>query len=133
MRNMKSISDNDLICYKPLDKDAGLDFDKAKKGKKRSRFVVVESESSRRSAFSIRLFLREFCIQILDSGYNSFVRQIRRTLENNPGGSEVGNDHSYLLWAIKFFMEFNRLNGFRLELVSETMNTNIFHYILTAL
>lgn len=133
MRNMKSVSDQDMILHQALDKAVKMDFDKEKVKKKRSRFVIAEGESAefkRRSAFSIRLFLREFCVQILDTAYNRFVRQARRLLESNSGG-EIGNDHSYLLWAIRFFMEFNRLSGFRLDVVSETMSVNAFHYVLT--
>lgn len=134
MRNMKSISDQDMILHQALDKAVKMDFDKEKTKKKRSRFVISETESAefkRRSAFSIRLFLREFCVQILDTAYNRFVRQARRLLESNSG-SEIGNDDSYLLWAIRFFMEFNRLSGdFRLAVVSETLSANTFHYVLT--
>lgn len=60
-----------------------------------------------------RLFLREFAIEILRSAYNTLIRQVRRVLERNSGG----HDDSYLLWAIRFFMEFNRLSGFQLALV----------------
>lgn len=133
MRNMKSVSDQDIILHKALDKAVKMDFDKEKAKKKRSRFVISEAESAefnRRSAFSIRLFLREFSIQVLDTAYNRFVRQARRLLESNAG-SEIGNDHSYLLWAIRFFMEFNRLHDFRLAVVSETLSVNAFHYVLT--
>lgn len=38
---------------------------------------------------------------------------MRRTLER----SSSGNDDSYLLWVIRFFLEFNRLDGFKLPLV----------------
>lgn len=67
--------------------------------------------------FSIRLFLREFCIEMLRSAYNNLVRQVRRLLERNANGGSSGHDDSYLLWAIRFFMEFNRLSGFQLDLV----------------
>ncbi len=60
-----------------------------------------------------RLFLREFCIEILGSAFNNLVRQVRRVLER----STTGNDDSYLLWAIRFFLEFNRLSDFQLQLV----------------
>lgn len=60
-----------------------------------------------------RLFLREFAIEILRSAFNTLVKQVRRTLERVSSG----NDDSYLIWAIRFFLEFNRLNGFQLSLV----------------
>ena len=64
---------------------------------------------------SFRLCLREYCIEILRSAYNNLVRQVRRILERNSGCGS--NDDSYLLWAIRFFMEFNRLCGLQLHLV----------------
>lgn len=65
------------------------------------------------SLFPDRLFLREFCIEILGSAFNNLVRQVRRVLER----STTGNDDSYLLWAMRFFLEFNRLSEFQLQLV----------------
>lgn len=73
------------------------------------KFIWLKNVSS----FSHRLFLREFCIEILGSAFNNLVRQVRRVLER----STTGNDDSYLLWAIRFFLEFNRLNDFQLQLV----------------
>lgn len=66
-------------------------------------------------SFFCRLCLREFCIEILQSAYNTLVRQVRRILERNVGSTT--HDDSYLLWAIKFFMEFHRLSGLKLQLV----------------
>lgn len=39
------------------------------------------------------------------------------------------HDETYYLWALSFFMAFNRGNGFRADLVSETMSIRAFHYI----
>jgi timeless len=129
MQNIKSISENDLICHQPLERAVQLDFDQLKiKTKKSFRVVKEEGMSERRSAFSVRLFLREYCVEILNSAYNTMVKQIRRSLESNAG---VGNDDSYLLWAIKFFMEFNRCNDFKVDLISESLSTQCFHWILT--
>lgn len=60
-----------------------------------------------------RLFLREFCVEILESAFNNLMRQVRRTLEH----AGTGHDDSYLMWALRFCMEFNRLSGFKLHLV----------------
>lgn len=117
LMNVKSISDKDMICHKSLEKAFTMDFDCEKQKKKKSfRIVKEESSSTRRSAFSVRLFLREYCIEILRSAYNTIVRHVRRLLERDTEISS-GHDDSYLLWAITFFMEFNRLSKFELELV----------------
>lgn len=39
------------------------------------------------------------------------------------------HDETYYLWALSFFMAFNRGNGFRADLVSETMSIRAFHFI----
>lgn len=39
------------------------------------------------------------------------------------------HDETYYLWALNFFMAFNRGNGFRADLVSETMSIRAFHFI----
>ncbi|XP_039970840.1 protein timeless homolog [Bactrocera tryoni] len=130
IRNMKSVSDRDIICHQPLERVMSIDFDREKNQQKRSfRHVKEEVELTRRSAFSVRLCLREFCIEILRSAYNTLVRQVRRVLERNAGTDN--HDDSYLLWAIRFFMEFNRLSGMQLELVSESLSVQCFHWVLT--
>lgn len=44
-------------------------------------------------------------------------------------GKSVSHDETYYLWALRFFMEFNRNHKFDVKLVSETMSIEIFHYI----
>ncbi|XP_055604879.1 protein timeless homolog [Uranotaenia lowii] len=133
MQNMKSISDNDLICHQSLQKALKMEFDTDKKRVKKSFRHVKETGSvERQSAFSVRLFLREYCVEILQSLYNNMVRQVRRVLERHAGhDAGGGHDDSYLLWAIRFFMEFNRMNDFKLELVSESLSVQCFHWIIT--
>ncbi|XP_055324474.1 protein timeless homolog [Sitodiplosis mosellana] len=127
MQNMKSVSDRDIICHKPLDRAVAMDFDRDKnKQKKSHRMAKDEQIIERRSALSIRLFLRQFAIELLQSAFNNMVRQVRRTLDRGT----TGNDDSYLLWVIRFFLEFNRLNGFKIPLVSEALSTQNFHWVL---
>ncbi|XP_037944705.1 protein timeless homolog [Teleopsis dalmanni] len=130
IRNFKSVSDQDIICHQPLERVTTIDFDREKEQQKRSfRHVKEEAQIVRRSAFSVRLCLREYCIEVLRSAYNTFVRQVKRVVERNSGSTS--HDDSYLLWAIRFFMEFNRLNGLQLELVSESLSVQCFHWVLT--
>ncbi|EDV93232.1 GH18380 [Drosophila grimshawi] len=130
IRNMKSVSDRDIICHQPLQRVSAIDFDREKQAQKRShRHIKEEAQVTRRSAFTVRLCLREYCIEVLRSAYNTLVRQVRRVLERNAGSSS--HDDSYLLWAIRFFMEFNRLSGLQLQLVSESLSVQCFHWVLT--
>lgn len=143
IRNVKSISNRDIICHQSLNKAVSIDFDSDKTKQKQSfRVAKDHAPVERRSAFSIRygaaiillllfmiesndiclvvlfnfpnsLFLRQFAVEVLRSTLNSLIRQVRRTLERNS----FGHDDSYLLWAIKFFLEFNRKSSFELALV----------------
>ncbi|KAK8723590.1 hypothetical protein OTU49_011453 [Cherax quadricarinatus] len=132
VQNMKSISDRDLISHRPITDIKSLDFDHAKRPKKHSknRVPLRESNMTRRSTLAIRLFLQEFCIEFLNGAYNSIMYIVKDNL-NRARAQE--HDESYYLWAIKFFMEFNRYHQFKIELVSETLSVEIFHYIQTHL
>lgn len=55
MQNVKSISDRDIICHKPLDRAVAMDFNSDKNKQKRSHRVAKDEETvERRSALSIR-------------------------------------------------------------------------------
>ena len=130
-KNLKSVSDRDLICHQSLERVVQKDFSTDKQRvKKNFRLAKDDDVYERQSAFCIRLILREFCIEILTSAFNNTVRQVRRVLDRNFGlGETGGHDQSYLLWAMRFFLEFNRLNGFKLHLVTETLSTGSVHWI----
>lgn len=128
-KNLKSISDNDMICHQSLERVVQKEFNTNKNKIKPSyRLAKDDDKYERQSAFTIRLFLREFCIEILTSAFNNIIYQVRRALERSRG-RDAGNDESYLLWAIRFFLEFNRLNDFKLALVSETLSVSTIHWI----
>ncbi|XP_045446823.1 protein timeless homolog [Melitaea cinxia] len=129
IQNMKSVSDNQLICLKPLNKISNLNFN----GSKKSKFVKPKNRRptesgmlERRSAFAIRLFLKEFCIEFLNSSYNPLMHYVKDVLVRAKAQQ---NDESYYLWAMKFFMEFNRGHNFQVGLVSETMSVPTFYYV----
>lgn len=133
-KNLKSVSDErDLICHQSYERIMQKDFNRDKqKVKSNFRLARDDDKYERQSAFCIRIFLREFCIEILTSAFNNLVRQVRRVLERNHGiGESSGHDQSYLLWAMRFFLEFNRLTGFKLHLVTETLSTGSVHWICT--
>lgn len=55
MQNMKSVSDRDIICHKPLQRAVAMDFDRDKNKQKKSHRIAKEEETiERRSALSIR-------------------------------------------------------------------------------
>ncbi|XP_045765295.1 protein timeless homolog isoform X2 [Maniola jurtina] len=129
VQNMKSISENQLISLKPLNKISDLDFNGSKKSKlvrPKNRRPVESGFLERRSAFAIRLFLKEFCIEFLNTSYNPLMHYVKDVLVRAKAQQ---NDESYYLWAMKFFMEFNRGHNFQVGLVSETMSVPMFHYV----
>ncbi|KAJ8982321.1 hypothetical protein NQ317_006666 [Molorchus minor] len=128
VKSLKSISDNELIYHKPLHKLDELTFDADKKKKKtpKNRMPVVSSDSERRSAFTIRLFLKEFCVEFLNGAYNTLMHHVK---DNLVRAKAQAHDESYYLWALRFFLEFNRGYKFEVKLVSETMSIQTFHYV----
>ncbi|XP_047528915.1 protein timeless homolog [Vanessa atalanta] len=129
IQNMKSISENELISLKPLNKISNLDFNGSKKSKlvkPKNRRPTESGMLERRSAFAIRLFLKEFCIEFLNSSYNPMMHYVKDVLVRAKAQQ---NDESYYLWAMKFFMEFNRGHDFQIGLVSETLSLPTFHFV----
>ncbi|MCL4138271.1 UNVERIFIED_CONTAM: hypothetical protein GTU68_039250 [Idotea baltica] len=130
--NMKSISDRDIIAHKHISNIESISFDDSKKSRKisKNRAPLKDVDITRRSTLAIRLFLQEFCVEFLNGAFNSLMYVVKDNL-NRAKAQE--NDESYYLWAIKFFLEFNRNHNFRIELITETLNIQIFHYIQTQL
>jgi len=55
IRNMKSVSDRDVICHQALERVTSIDFDREKEHQKRShRHIQEEAQVTRRSAFTVR-------------------------------------------------------------------------------
>ncbi|KAG0428415.1 hypothetical protein HPB47_024597, partial [Ixodes persulcatus] len=132
VKNMKSISDNALIVRDRV-RLSQVDFDRDKNFRakpKNKRPPVEESTSTRRSTLNIRLFLKGLCVDFLKWSYNPMMRTVKSFLRRERAQS---HDESYYFWAMHFFMEFNRCNGFEVGLVSETIAKESFHYVQTQL
>ncbi|XP_076063170.1 protein timeless homolog isoform X1 [Oratosquilla oratoria] len=132
VKNMKGISDRELITHQPLKDLKSLNFDHCKEPKKtpKHRMPLKDQGCTRRSTLAIRLFLQELCFEFLKGAYNSIMYIVKDNL-NRARAQE--HDETYYLWAMKFFMEFNRQYKFQVELVSETISVQAFHYIQTQL
>ncbi|XP_060554622.1 protein timeless homolog [Ruditapes philippinarum] len=128
VKNFKSISDNDLIYHKSHGDVSRINLDTNKKPKKKAknRKPIIDRDVKRRSTLSIRLGLKEFCIQFLENCYNPLMYAVKDIL-NREKSQE--HDETYYLWAMRFFMEFCRLHSGQVDLVSETMSVQAFHYI----
>ena len=129
LTNVKSISERSVIYHRPLTTLDNFDFDKEKRPKKvaRNKQMPGDSEhSTRRSSLAIRLFLKEFCVEFLHGAYNNLMSVVKDNLLRHKAQN---NDETYYLWAMKFFMHFNREYKFNAQLTMETMSKSSFHFV----
>ncbi|XP_073174495.1 protein timeless homolog isoform X4 [Lepidochelys kempii] len=128
VQGLKSIGDRDLVFHKGLHnlKDHSHDLGKEPRRVPKRRQPAREAEPCRRSALNVRLFLREFCGDFLESCYNPLMHLVKDQLLREKSQQ---HDETYYLWAMAFFMAFNRGRHFRPELVSETVSVRAFHFI----
>ncbi|XKL60560.1 hypothetical protein PGB90_007617 [Kerria lacca] len=126
VQGIKAIGDNDLVVNS-LDSQLSSSFDRRKNKVKtpKNRLPMQSENVERRSAFSVRILMKEFCIEFLNGAYNNLMRYIREILYR---GKAQPNDESYYFWALRFFMEFNRHFKFEVKLISETIDITIFHF-----
>ncbi|XP_066564287.1 protein timeless homolog isoform X3 [Amia ocellicauda] len=128
VQGLKSLGDKDVIYHKGLHnfKNYSHDMGKAVRRVPKRRQRARDPENCRRSALNVRLFLREFCIDFLENCYNRLMYLVKDGLLREKAQQ---HDETYYLWALAFFMGFNRSHNFRMDLVSETMSVRTFHYI----
>ncbi|CAL1677972.1 unnamed protein product [Lasius platythorax] len=129
VQNMKATGENQMICHKPYQKIETLEFGHNKKRVKRrkDKMGVQDTKVERTSVLSVRLFLKEFCVEFLSGAYNSVMKFARSCIINVTDG-EASETTSYL-WAVRFFMEFNRHYKFEVKYVSETISTEVFYLV----
>lgn len=128
VQGLKAIGDKDVIYHRNLHNFNHYTHDIGKTVRrvpKRNR-KAQECKDKRRSALNVRLFLREFCVDFLENCYNRLMYLVKESLIREQSQQ---HDETYYLWALSFFMAFNRGNGFRADLVSETMSIRTFHFI----
>lgn len=128
IQGLKSIADRDVVSHMGVHKFKNYTHDCGKQvGKVRKRNqAAVEMESKRRSALNVRLFLKEFCVDFLENCYNRLMYVVKDNLIREKAQQ---HDETYYLWAMPFFMKFNRVYRFRPELVSETVSIRVFHFV----
>ncbi|XP_061076992.1 protein timeless homolog isoform X1 [Conger conger] len=128
VQGLRSIGDNDVIYHRGLHnfKNYSHDTGKAVRRVPKRQLRARDHDGQRRSALNVRLFLREFCIDFLENCYNRLMYLVKERLVREQGQQ---HDETYYLWALSFFMAFNRGHNFRPDLVSETMSIRAFHYI----
>ncbi|XP_027203833.2 protein timeless homolog [Dermatophagoides pteronyssinus] len=145
VKNMKAVSDRDMICYRAYSNpEKAMDFNTNKIAQRRPRNRRPMNESVgnsdsfgaqriHRSSRQLRSILYDFCSKFLNESYNKFMAEIRSNLSR---GTSQEHDETYFFWACQFFMEFNRYQididrEQRYQQVYETLSTSMFHYIQT--
>ncbi|KAK5650484.1 hypothetical protein RI129_001513 [Pyrocoelia pectoralis] len=128
IKSLQSISEKNYVYHKPLNNLDSVHFDVEKKKARtpKNRLPFQEASSERRSAFGVKLILKEFCAEFLNGAYNTFMYHVKYNFER---AKAQAHDESYYLWAMRFFMEFNRGNNFQVKLVSETISVKAFHFV----
>ncbi|XP_061641698.1 protein timeless homolog [Phyllopteryx taeniolatus] len=128
VKGLKAIGDNEVIYHRNVHnfKNYTHDMGKAVRRVPRRNRQAQDCMDKRRSALNVRLFLREFCVDFLENCYNRLMYIVKESLIREESQE---HDETYYLWALSFFMAFNRCNNFRADLVSETMSTRTFHFM----
>ncbi|XP_026077819.1 protein timeless homolog [Carassius auratus] len=128
IQGLKAIGEKDVIFHQGLHnfKNYSHDVGKPVRRVPKRKQMAQDSENQRRSALNVRLFLREFCIDFLENCYNRLMYLVKEGLIRERAQQ---HDETYYLWAITFFMAFNRHQNFRPDVVSETISTRTFHFI----
>ncbi|XP_061544816.1 protein timeless homolog isoform X2 [Phycodurus eques] len=128
VKGLKAIGDNEVIYHRNVHnfKNYTHDMGKAVRRVPRRNRQAQDCMNKRRSALNVRLFLREFCVDFLENCYNRLMYIVKESLIREESQE---HDETYYLWALSFFMAFNRCNNFRADLVSETMSTRTFHFM----
>ncbi|XP_037370906.1 protein timeless homolog isoform X2 [Talpa occidentalis] len=128
VQGLKSIGERDLIFHKGLHnlQNYSSDLGKQPRRVQKRRQAARELSIERRSAFNVRLFLKDFCAEFLENCYNRLMGSVKDHLLREKAQQ---HDETYYMWALAFFMAFNRAASFRPGLVSETLSVRTFHFI----
>lgn len=105
MTNTKSLSDRELIYHKSIQdvQNFSLDMNKKPRKKPKNRQPITEKPVIRRSTLSIRLSLKEFCVQFLENAYNPLMYAVKVgtcILEKNCDGVLCCSKELYIYYDI---------------------------------
>ncbi|KAM6474472.1 protein timeless homolog isoform 2-T5 [Liasis olivaceus] len=129
IQGLKAIGDRDVVMHKGLHNVKNYSHDLCKEVRrvpKRQQRASDGEGTPRRSALNVRRFLQEFCVEFLENCYNRLMYLVKDHLIREKAQQ---HDETYYLWALAFFMAFNRAYSFQPQLVSETVGVRTFHFI----
>ncbi|XP_070596659.1 protein timeless homolog [Erythrolamprus reginae] len=129
IQGLKAIGDRDVVMHKGLHNVKNYSHDLSKDVRRVPKRQQLASDGEglpRRSALNVRRFLQEFCVEFLENCYNRLMYLVKDHLLREKAQQ---HDETYYLWALAFFMAFNRASSFQPQLVSETVGVRTFHFI----
>ncbi|XP_057614159.1 protein timeless homolog isoform X1 [Chionomys nivalis] len=128
VKGLKSIGERDVVFHKGLHNLQNYSSDLGKQPRRvpKRRQAAQELSVHRRSALNVRLFLRDFCSEFLENCYNPLMGAVKDHLLRERAQQ---HDETYYMWALAFFMAFNRTASFRPGFVSETLSVRTFHFV----
>ncbi|XP_029338684.1 protein timeless homolog isoform X3 [Mus caroli] len=128
VQGLKSIGEKDVVFHKGLHNLQNYSSDLGKQPRRvpKRRQAAQELSVHRRSVLNVRLFLRDFCSEFLENCYNPLMGAVKDHLLRERAQQ---HDETYYMWAMAFFMAFNRAASFRPGLVSETLSIRTFHFV----
>ncbi|KAL6268795.1 hypothetical protein P5V15_001919, partial [Pogonomyrmex californicus] len=129
VQNMKATGENQMICHEPYKKIEALEFgyNKNRVKRRKDKLGLRDVKEERTSALSVRLFLKEFCVEFLSAAYNPVMRFARSCIMSDTHSQAL--ETAVYLWVLRFFMEFNRHYKFQVKYVSETISTEVFYLV----
>jgi timeless len=128
-----ALNDSENVLYhKQLSKVKSYSLDSSKRRYKipKRRAPAMPCAKPRQTTLSVRLMLQTFSMNFLEYCYNTMMKAARDLIMRQH---HLDHDETYYLWAVQFFMEFNRLHDFQVELVSETLTNAVSMFIVTQL
>lgn len=130
LEGCKAFSGRDVIYHGSLEDVEKSVVPKDRKSRKPRVFKKpVQSEQVERlSSFSARIFLKEFCIELLNCSYNNLMSVVKEKLLSGKG---LPNDETFYFWALRFFLEFNCAYNLDIKLISDSVNVQTFHFLQT--
>lgn len=128
VQGLKSIGERDVVFHKGLHNLQNYSSDLGKQPRRvpKRRQAAQELSVHRRSVLNVRLFLRDFCSEFLENCYNPLMGAVKDHLLREKAQQ---HDETYYMWAMAFFMAFNRAAAFRPGFVSETLSIRTFHFV----
>lgn len=134
VQNYRSLSEAPAILNRLPTSNDPIVFDSGKtevrKNRNRKPFdserssTVLSDRDTRptKVAYSLKLFCKQFTEKV----YANYMQQIKHNLIQKKAAE---NDESYYLWAIQFFIAFNRNLFMSIDNISETLSTSTLHFI----